>query len=186
MESTLEGLGIRGVTFGQLGLTIEDDLTLDEYQEAAVALGSLGHSLHWWIGDLLNAAQAAHGDLSAQIEDELGFAHETLMNWKSVAGKVPGDVRRPLPITWTHHRLVAPFDPLEQEDWLDMAVEKGWDSQQLREAIDAKYPERANGGANGRPSVLDSASAVARVAQRDGDRFLVPVEPMLALIRAVS
>ena len=52
-------------------------------------------------------------------------AKGTLMNYASVARRVPRSKRR-AELSWSHHETVASRDFAEQDQWLDRAVTEGF------------------------------------------------------------
>ena len=84
----------------------------------------------WWIGDLLNAGDAAFGEMFSQICDG-EISGEMLQRYESVARRVPRENRRP-GLSWSAHAAVARLPYQQQRRMLKLAEENGWNSEQLR------------------------------------------------------
>ncbi len=84
----------------------------------------------WWIGDLLNAGDAAFGeDFSQVCEGEVSA--DMLQRYESVARRVPPENRHPN-LSWSAHAAVARLAHDEQRVMLRRAEERGWSSEVLR------------------------------------------------------
>lgn len=133
---------------GQLGLKLEfpaivTSVALD-FAKGVVAYEDMRQTLfkvvqvrdaaNWWTGDILNAAEAKHGEKYTQMADETGLSPDTLMILSHVARRVDPITRRK-ELSWSHHREVAKFEAHEQAKWLQKAIEKGWSVADLKEAI---------------------------------------------------
>ena len=84
----------------------------------------------WWIGDLLNAGDAAFGEEFSQVcEGEVSA--DMLQRYESVARRVPAQNRRPN-LSWSAHAVVARLPDDEQRVMLKRAETNGWSSEVLR------------------------------------------------------
>ena len=137
-------------------LALEADLSLEEFTALGVALDRLHDSSNWWIADWLLIGEQRFGENLAQAAAALQRSERTLQNYAWVASHVAPSRRREA-LSFTHHVLVAPFDPAEQTRWLEQAEREGWSSRELGERIEA--------GRTLTP-VLDVQTIVDRTAQR--------------------
>lgn len=202
-----------GVVVDMNGLEFRDgarEPTLQEWLQVGKNLFSVFESMHFCVGDWINAGEAFFGEeiydaFTSPLDRATAIAPltlrdpQTLINWASTARKVAKERRRMKPreddplqrkLTYEHHYAVAPLEPAEQVEWLDRAIEKGWSSRELREAIQkAKNPSTAdedldNGNGSGGGDGLTIAERIERAAMlvykqgepRDGGAF-VPNEP---------
>jgi hypothetical protein len=100
---------------------VPPDVSWARYEALAAYIGALGTAVYWWLGDLLNAGEAIFGEEYAQVEAVLQRHPSTLNRWRWVCKKIPPSNRRPPPLSFRHHQLVAALPPAEQARWLDRA-----------------------------------------------------------------
>lgn len=98
------------------------------------ALQQMGASLPWWVGDWLNFGEYSWGEMYAQAIEITGLSESVLQNYKWVADKIPPERRRPS-LSWSIHRVVAPFMLDDQERWLGEAQDAGYTVNELLRAI---------------------------------------------------
>lgn len=111
---------------------------MGEWLQVGTALRNCQGATQWWIGDWLNYGERAYGENYSQALEETDYEKGSLRNLKYVSGKVEMSLRSDI-LTWNHHALVAPFEPDEQHNWLNRAVEgrdgKAWSVSTLRAEI---------------------------------------------------
>lgn len=166
------------------------ELTYDQYELFAGAFGAVNRSCAWWIGDLLNAAEAVHGESFAQIAYRTGLSEQTLLNRKYVCAHVPPSRRRAT-LPFSVHAEVAPLSAKQQKYWLDRAEKGGWTRDILREHMRAKRKEEKPtipGSDEGPGSLMEVAYAILRDAQpaEDAQHYLVPNEDIVRLRAALG
>lgn len=167
------------------------ELSYDNYETLAGAFGAINRSCAWWIGDLLNAAEAVHGETFAQIAYRTGLSEQTLLNRKYVCAHVPYDRRRPS-LPFSVHAEVAPLSAKQQKYWLDRAEKGGWTRDILREHMRAKRKEEKptlpGDDTAGPGSVMEVAYAILRDAtpHEDDQHYLVPNEDIVRLRAALG
>lgn len=188
--STEIELRIPGLT--ATGLRLTEELPFEIWERLGATLGAIREASVWAIGDWINYGEAVYGERYAQAVESTGLQPGTLMDYRSVAAHVPYSRRRG-ELTFSHHRAVRSLDPEEQKRWLGEAVESGWTVAAMREAMGSL-------GAGGAPQTSDqtevslgvgdslrsAAEAVWNQAQRDGDRYVVPSEPIARLGAALG
>jgi len=166
-------------------LTLRDpNMDFDQFEAICRMMGQLRSSNSWWIGDLIVFGEGAYGERYPQAQEAFGLAYHTLTGYAYVSRNVARRRRRAT-LTFGHHKLVAPKEPAVQSKWLARAAEAGWTCEEMREAMRSIEPGGDNGSESetdgSGPTVKDAARRVWIAAQRDGDRYIVPAEPMQIL-----
>lgn len=192
-----------GVLITPVGLDLDGaELTSDEYEHLGLFLGEFFRATRkphdaakWALGDFILFGEATLGEKYAQAMEATGRQRQTLMNYASVANRVPRSRRRET-LTFTHHQMVASLDPRTQTRMLDLAEKHEWSSDELANAVRAWKAKDREGATppaeNGATPpvvvevVVKQAERVYRAATRDGDTFRVPVEDMVALGAALG
>lgn len=193
----------------ETGLNLTDpDMPYETWEALGRFLGSIDRRSRWYIGDWLNFGEAVYGEKAAQgvesttadryseAERVTGLDHGTLMNIRSVCGRVAKSRRRKELGFWIHAE-VAKLSPEEQTEWLQRAIDEGWTRNQLREAIDAAKGEQKllppdSGGGGGEPGLTigerieHAARLVYAQAQETSDGYIVPPEPWAQLREALG
>lgn len=191
----------------EVSLTLSDpDMPYERWEALGVFLGNLDRRSRWYIGDWLNTGEELYGhDASQGIDDTTktryseaervtGLDHQTLLNIRSVCGKVPKERRRKELGFWIHQE-VAPLEPADQENWLAQAIDEGWTRSQLRDAIrgidpgnDPPDPPPPGEPGLTRAELLDEAARrVFHQSQPTPDGgATVPPEPWAALKAALG
>ncbi len=121
-------------TLTPVSLTMREGVSFEEWETTFQQVRRIQNALPYYVGDLLNYGEAHYGETYAQAVEDTGYSVQTLTNYKSVCSKVAPERRRE-GLNWTHHVLVAKFEPEEQECWLDRAEVNQWDTGELRVAI---------------------------------------------------
>jgi len=133
-HDVIPALSIGAFQATPLGLIVTG---LPDYEEWAIygqGLQIVDAALRWIIGDWLNWGEGHYGDMYTQAIEMTGLKTQLLMNYKWVADRVQNSSRKEN-LTWSHHALIAPLEPPEQERWLKVAKEEGWSTRELKEAI---------------------------------------------------
>jgi hypothetical protein len=156
-------------------LTLDPDTPYGQWEALGAMLGALSHASCWLIGDWLEFGERAYGEKYAQAIEETGLAAQTLMNYASVARRVPPERRRAA-LPYSYHAVVAPLKPREQERWLKKAEREGMKRRELEAAVKGT-PEKV--------TIRDLAQAVWTSAVPlpkrhyiPEDGYFVPAEPM--------
>lgn len=187
-------------------------LTYEEWERMGHQISQFGRWTSFAIGDWLNWGMEAfaESDVWAQATEATpserydvgnrvtGLRVETLRNYSSVCNRVPIENRRS-ELSFRSHDAVAALDLEDQVVWLDRAVDNGWDSVDLREAIrDSKTAPPADDDEPGTTQVLDPPLSIgerieqaARLVYNQGQPTseggaLVPAEPWAQLAAALG
>lgn len=116
----------------EVSWTPPENLTLDQYLAIGRTFQQIKESLAFWYGDLLVHGEAKFGDAFAQVADDSGKALETLIKYKSVADRVPREIRQP-GIGWTSHFYVAYSSKHLRGPMLLLSANLGLSSRELKE-----------------------------------------------------
>ncbi len=127
-------LRVGRVTLTAVGAKIPDGISEADLWHAWEFLRECDGKLMWCYGDTLNAMEAKYGQTYKRAMEESGYAESTLKVAKSVCGSVETLMRTNL-LTFTHHQLIAPLAPADQQFWLAKAVADGLSVKDLREAL---------------------------------------------------
>lgn len=189
-QPVLEGFSLREV-MTPVGIRRKDlrGLDYDTIEESLVGLVVGQTAVRFAMGDLLVFAEGVHSEKYAQLQAATNLSRHTLENYASVSARVAYSRRRE-ELTWSHHEAVARLSPEEQTAYLKRAIRDKLNVDELRAVVreetgDGEGGEHGSAGET-RESLSDVAHRVWIHAQRDGDRYLVPVEDMLALARAIG
>jgi len=125
------------------GLIFDENLTFSEWSDIGKVLNQAEGSIQWWIGDWLNYGEFKWGEQYKEAEEVTGFVYDYLRHLRKVSKAVQFGRRRPN-LLWAHHQEVAPFEPAEQDYWLDSAEKKEWTSKDLRREIRESKIETAD------------------------------------------
>lgn len=95
----------------------------------------------WWIGDLLNAGDAAFGEAFSQVCEGY-ISGDQLQRYESIARRVPAKNRREN-LSWSAHAVVARLNDQQQRFMLLEAEKQGWTSEDLRKEVRKRFgPKR--------------------------------------------
>lgn len=126
-----------GITIAATGLTIVDDLDFDVWAEYSEALARVEGALTWALGDWVVFGHDHYGEARTnKVAEHCGLSEKTVRNAASVCRRVPIDRRRP-ELSFGHHEAVAAKAPVEQDAWLQLAVDEGLSVYGLRDRISA-------------------------------------------------
>jgi hypothetical protein len=125
-------LSVRGKpTLTSTGWSVDGPLDLGEWLHYGRRLGTLGRSVHWWIGDWLRYGNACYGERYSRAARATGYDAQTLMNMVYVASRFD-PARRREGLSWSHHAEVAALDPEQQDRWLALAEQQRLSVHSLR------------------------------------------------------
>lgn len=130
--TTTTGLGT--AELHEMGLVFPKEMEYAEWQEIGQHLQLMSKAMPWWVGDWLNFGEAKYGETYTQAIALTGEKYQTLLNWKSVAKRVPLDVRHPC-LSWSAHAEVASLPSEQQAEWLDRVEANSWTREELRKAM---------------------------------------------------
>lgn len=115
-------------------LTINQDVTFDQWQQIGQILRNIGGSIHFWLGDWLKFGEKKWGEKYAQAIEETGFDYGTLRNDVFVCENVDLSCRRDK-LSFSHHAEVASLEPEKQKIWLDKAEKEHLTRSEFRQVL---------------------------------------------------
>ncbi len=114
--------------------------TFEEWLNYRPVFDALDEANKWGYGDYFLYGETHFGEEYAQAYDQKQRDPRPYI-WVSKAFSP----ERRKDISWSHHRIVAKYPEVEQDDWLDRAIEKEWSVAELREEInlaEGKEPKK--------------------------------------------
>lgn len=124
-----------------IGLTIDGDITEEQLLKAVDVIERREKGYQWQLGDALLEVETRYPRRLEELIEPAGEerrekdGHATRKQAKQIASRYPQGTRVPS-LSWTHHRVAAFIDPLEERlQWLGLAVENNWSSRDLEKAI---------------------------------------------------
>lgn len=122
-----------GIAVTPTSLSVTDDLTYEDFERALTGTAVLNDTTKWWMGDLLVFGEARYGERYAQILSLPQMNEHKVRDYIYVCSRVARS-RRNENLSFSHHRAVAPLEPMDQSRLLSQAEREGWSFLQLREA----------------------------------------------------
>lgn len=122
----------------EVGLTDEvswtpsADMNLETYLSIGKTFQQIQKSIAFWMGDWLCYGENRFGEAYSQALDDSGKANETLIKWRSVAARVPKEIRRK-ELSWTHTFYTAYCTERLRGPLLNLAVNMNLSSRELKE-----------------------------------------------------
>ena len=158
------------------GLRIPGMLSFDDWETTGRKLVRIHDSSCWCLGDWVVYGERSYQDRYRIAIDAVGLDYQTLRNYAWVARNVdPG--RRRAELSFQHHAEVASLDVVDQQRWLETAVQGGWSRNRLRRALRAER-DAARGVPTTEREVLPRVSAPQErmrrwsvAAERSGSTF---------------
>ena len=107
----------------------------EDWADLGPRIASVQNVSRWALADWLCTGEDLFQAKADQVISSLGLAYHTLENLRWVARRVPPVVRRPLPVTFSHHALVATLPAVKQAVLLLEAYDKGWTRDEFRDYL---------------------------------------------------
>ena len=130
-------LALPGVHFGATGITLPDNLPIEQAGRIFTTLTDLGDASRWAIGDLINFAEHQYGEKYSQFLDSERSDYQRLADYAWVSKSIHFSLRNEN-LSWSHHREVAKLPPEQQRECLRIAEQEGLTVRALRERITGK------------------------------------------------
>ena len=115
----------------KVGLTLDENLTYDEWKNIGLQLQTMQGSIGFWIGDWLNFGEKHYGETYTQAVEATGLEVQTLMNYKSVT-KALQNYRRRENLSFSAHAEIAYAPAEKREELLDQAEKEHLSSREVR------------------------------------------------------
>lgn len=155
-----------------VSLDLPEDLTFRRYEAVGVALGRAHRNVAWKIGDWINFGEHRYKHKYAQAVELTNLRYETLMNYASIARRVPRERRR-VELPFSAHAEVTKLSPQEQTAWLERAVQNEWKREELRAHIRPQENLTPALGEVVLPDLEEAARALVASAKLYGSDYLV-------------
>jgi hypothetical protein len=120
---------------GETGLSWPELPTFEQWADLGPRLASLHNVSRWALADWLCTGEDLFEAKADQVTSQLGLAFHTLENLRWVARRVPPSVRQPLPVSFSHHALVATLPPTTQQRLLADCHTQGWTREEFRDYL---------------------------------------------------
>lgn len=151
--------------FGETGISLDAKTDFDEWSALGQNLLRFARSHQWWVGDWLAFGEDKFGEEAPQAVEILGLDPKTLMNYRRVAGRIPLKDRRPF-LSWTHHRIVADLDGLnDRRKILKQAEMEVLTTREVQTLVDGIMKEEPEGKERARNVVTCTVSFTVDVMQ---------------------
>jgi hypothetical protein len=118
-------------TLAKIAWVPQRDLGHSDWLATGRRLGAIGRCSQWWIGDWVRYGTSRWGEKYAEAARVTGYDVASLRNMAWVASRFDLSLRNDK-LTWSHHVLLAPLEPEEQQQWLQRASEERLSVADLR------------------------------------------------------
>jgi hypothetical protein len=116
------------------GLKITGQPTYEQWEAVGYHLRYIDGAVKWWIGDWLNYGENRWGEKYSQALESTEYEYQTLADAAWVAKQVDISLRNEK-LSWSHHRMVAPLEPQDQQKILDTAVTEKLTVRETQELV---------------------------------------------------
>ena len=154
-------------TVSTTGLTLDDDLSYEEWEKLGFKLFQVRESWQWWIGDWINYGEKKYGETYKAAIEVTGKSFSTLKSVASTATDFE-KCRRRHNLPFAHHQEVQSLPPEEQDEVLDNAEAEGWTKREVRDEVRQRKGETTTTKEEGEPA-NSSIVAVVLDAFNDAD-----------------
>jgi hypothetical protein len=113
------------------------DLDQAEWLSTGRRLGAIGRCSQWWIGDWIRYGTGRWGEKYTAAARVTGYDVASLRNMAWVAAQFDLSLRSDK-LSWSHHVLLAPLEPEQQQRWISRAVEEKLSVADLRLELRAR------------------------------------------------
>jgi hypothetical protein len=174
-----EAFEAAGITFTETSLQIAnpEGLSRDAYLRLGAFLATIGRGYCFWVGDLLNSAEDNIEEW-AQLEAILPHSPHTLVNYKSVASRIPRTRRRKM-LSFSTHAEVAYLDPRVRDQWLDKAERYDWKREDMRAALNDAGLKPKSSGSVGNEALTSKSDPLGRAGLDREERLGANEAPAL-------
>jgi hypothetical protein len=117
----------------ELGLKVDREITWAQWKKLGRVVGSTVKVGPWLLGDWVNFGESKWGEKYAQAVDETGLSPERLRVCSWVSNRYPRARRRTELSFEAHREFAYESDDSRQDELLQMAVDNGMDSKEIRE-----------------------------------------------------
>lgn len=121
----------------ETSLVLPEGLSFEEWEAVGSTLKRVEKSVRWWIGDWMTYGERAYGETYSQAIEVTGRSYQDLADMAYVSKAIQFSERSEN-LTWSHHKEVAPLEPIVRSAWLVAAEDNDWSTRELREQIKTK------------------------------------------------
>jgi len=124
------------------GIEISENATIDEILNKLEEVVAVETAVHWAYGDLLAFGEAQKwGAFYERAQEITGKSYQTLANYAWVARSIHFSLRGEK-LSYGHYKLIAKFQPKQQEQWIQRVVNEKLSVRQLAAEIEGqKLPQ---------------------------------------------
>lgn len=115
-------------------LTVDPDITFDEWAGLMASTTRMAESVQWWLGDVYLFGEAKFGEEASQALDASGVAFKTIQNYAWVAKAIPAYARVD-GVSWSVHAELASLPESERDLLLAKAAENAWTVNETRREL---------------------------------------------------
>lgn len=115
-------------------LVLPANFPIEEWLNLIGGLKNVKDRQKWYLGDAILFGEAAYGERYAQALDATDYDYQQLRNIVWVCRNVRHSVRTAA-LSFSHHQAVAALEPELQAKWLEVSINHGLTSKQLKQAI---------------------------------------------------
>jgi len=116
------------------GLIFDNSITFEEWEQIGTFLHYLNDSIQFFLGDWANFGEKAFSEMYAQALDIKNISYGTFANYKYVASRIDISRRREK-LSFGIHQEVAPLEPQQQDEVLDLAERENLSVKEVRKLI---------------------------------------------------
>jgi hypothetical protein len=117
-----------------VSLILPKNLSYEAWAEIGPKIGRVRKFYTWALCDWLNFGEVKYGQTFSQAVDAIGLQPDYLAILKYVGSRVDASRRRES-LSFSHHRLIAPLEPQEQERFLSEAEKHRWTRDDMHAAV---------------------------------------------------
>lgn len=110
-------------------LFLKEPASLEEWCELSTFLCNIQRSVPWWIGDMVERGEQAHGDLIYQAFDET-MSVNMVQRYSKVCREFP-PLARNATLSHSHHAKLIGLPKEVQAALLARAELEGWDNERM-------------------------------------------------------
>ena len=136
-----------GISLIGNSLVMTKNATIEGASEALRVLMEFDKKNQWWIGDLINAAEANLGEKYTQMDEITGLQYSTLTTYAHTANKFKPEERRN--ISFDHHRIVQKFDADKRSKYLQIAIDNNMRLGEFRNYVNTMEGKKKKAGESG-------------------------------------
>jgi len=170
-------LAIPGARATETGLRLPPTLTEGQWLEVGHTLARLERASRWLIGDWINFGRHRYGEGFEEAAAQVGLDPQSVQDCAWVARAVPITVRH-RSLSWSVHRVVAPFPARDQQRWLAAAERHHWSVRELRAEIGQAQVKQLP-----RPGAIEGARTVVTLV---ADSEPAPPTVFQTVVRALD